>query len=169
MTDQPVPSPLESAASLRRVETMFTHISHPHIALRHPPKPTAAHAGSGINAKLALLITALVGTMVCGYIFAVVALISLPAAITSGNLTVIIGWLSSNFLQLVLLPVIIVGQNIQAKAADDRAASTYKDAEAILHECLQLQAHLQAQDKVLDDVIEHVKAHHALHQEPQPG
>jgi hypothetical protein len=169
MTDQTTQPPAASAPSLRSVETMFRHIPHPQIALRRPPKPTTAHAGSGLNAKLALLITAWVGTMVCGYIFAVVALISLPAAITSGNLTVIIGWLSSNFLQLVLLPVIIVGQNIQAKAADDRAAQTYQDAEAILSECLQLQAHLQAQDKVLDDVIEHVQAHHALHQAPQPG
>ena len=32
------------------------------------------------------------------------------------TLIVIIAWVSSNFLQLVLLPVIIVGQNLQAKA-----------------------------------------------------
>ena len=47
----------------------------------------------------------------------------------------------------------MVGQNIQGRAADQRAADTYKDAEAILHECLQLQAHLQAQDKILDDLF----------------
>jgi len=46
----------------------------------------------------------------------------------------------------MLLPIIIVGQNIQAKAADRRADETYQDAEAALHECVQIQAHLTAQD-----------------------
>ncbi len=60
---------------------------------------------------------------------------------------------------MVLLPIIIVGQNIQGKAADKRSEQTYNDAEAILSECLQLQQHLQAQDTILDDVVERVKAH----------
>jgi hypothetical protein len=58
---------------------------------------------------------------------------------------------------LVLLPIIIVGQNIQAKASDARSEDTYKDAEAIMHECLQLQAHLQAQDKILVETIAQVQ------------
>jgi hypothetical protein len=154
MTDQPM-------QPIPRVDELFKHVPHPHIQLRRPPKTTAQNAGTGVNAKVALAITAIVGTMVCAYVFALIALVSLPSAITSGNATIIVAWISSNFIQLVLLPVIIVGQNIQGKAADARADSTYKDAEAILSECLQLQAHLQAQDTVLDDVIEHVKAHHA--------
>ena len=85
--------------------------------------------------------------MVCGYVFAIIALISLPSAITSHNLTVIIAWVSSNFLQLVLLPVIIVGQNLQAKASDKRAEQTYADAEAVLHEAIQIQQHLAARTR----------------------
>jgi hypothetical protein len=54
---------------------------------------------------------------------------------------------------LVLLPVIIVGQNIQARAADKRSESTYKDAEAVLHEAMQIQAHLAEQDKALSDIM----------------
>jgi hypothetical protein len=46
-----------------------------------------------------------------------------------------------------------LGQNAQARAADKRAQQTYNDAEAILHECMQLQAHLQAQDTTIDDVV----------------
>ena len=152
MTDTPL-------QPIPRVDSLFHHVPHPHIAKRQPPKTTAEHAGTGINAKVALAITAVVGTMVCAYVFALIALVSLPSAITSGNVTILVAWISSNFIQLVLLPVIIVGQNIQGKAADARADSTYRDAEAILSECLQLQQHLQAQDTVLDDVIEHVKAH----------
>ena len=120
-----------------------------------PPKVDDERVG--LNGHIGLLITAAVGTMVCAYVFAAVALISLPSALSSHNLTIIIAWVSSNFLQLVLLPVIIVGQNVQARAADKRAQQTYADAEAILHECLQLQAHLQAQDSVLDDVVKRLE------------
>ncbi len=108
---------------------------HPHFGHTRLGLPvharTADHAGTGINAKIGLTITAIVGTMICGYVFAAIALLSLPSAISSRNLTIIIAWVSSNFLQLVLLPVIIVGQNIQAKASDARAAKTFEDAEVI--------------------------------------
>ena len=60
--------------------------------------------------------------MWCAYVFAALALVSLPAAIISGSPIIIVGWIAQTFLQLVLLPVIIVGQNIQAAASDDRAA-----------------------------------------------
>ena len=62
-------------------------------------------------------------------------------------------WLSSSFLQLVLLPIIIVGQNIQARAADKRAEETYQDAEAVLHESTQIQAHLAAQDAAISSIL----------------
>lgn len=129
----------------------FEHVPHPHIAARKDQGPvsTATERGGGLNAKIGLAITTLVGTMVCGYVFAVIALLSLPSAISSRNLTIIIAWVSSNFLQLVLLPVIIVGQNIQAKASDKRAEQTFLDAEAVLHEAQQIQAHLAEQDKLL--------------------
>ena len=39
-----------------------------------------------------------------------------------------------------------MGQNIQAKAADKRSEQTYKDAEAVLHECIHIQQHLTAQE-----------------------
>ncbi len=129
----------------------WEHVPHPHIAARKEQGPvsTTAERGSGLNAKVGLAITTLVGTMVCGYVFAIIALLSLPSAISSRNLTIIIAWVSSNFLQLVLLPVIIVGQNIQAKASDKRAEQTFLDAEAVLHEAQEIQAHLAEQDKLL--------------------
>jgi hypothetical protein len=65
--------------------------------------------------------------MWCAYLFACVALISLPDNIHSKQLFIL--WLSSSFLQLVLLPIIIVGQNIQARAADSRSAKTFEDVE----------------------------------------
>ena len=136
---------------------IYEYIQHPCTTLHltgRAPKPVKVNDGRvGLNGKIGLAITTLVGTMVCGYVFALIALLSLPSAITSHNLTIIIAWVSSNFLQLVLLPVIIVGQNMQAKASDQRAVNTYEDAEAVLHEALQIQQHLLAQDAVLGHLI----------------
>ena len=112
------------------------------------------NAFARFNTTVGLRITAAVGTMVCAYAFTVLALISLPSAVGSGNLTVIIAWLSSNFLQLVLLAVIGFGQNAQATAADARADATYKDAEAVLHECTELQRHLAAQDDIIQQIYD---------------
>ena len=139
---------------------IYEHIPHPctilHLTGKAPKPPKVNDGRVGINGHIGLLLTTLVGTMICGYIFAIIALISLPSAITSHNLTVIIAWVSSNFLQLVLLPVIIVGQNLQAKATDTRAEQTYADAEAVLHEAMQIQQHLMAQDKVLSELLTQV-------------
>ena len=158
MTDQPVPP---APASIPRVEELFHHIPHPRIAQRKSDRPVKVDDERvGLNGKVALVITAVVGTMWCAYLFTVLALISLPSAIASGQVIIIVAWIAQTFIQLVLLPIIIVGQNIQGKASDKRSEQTYKDAEAILSECLQLQSHLQAQDTVLDDVIANVKRHH---------
>ncbi len=84
-------------------------------------------AAQRVNAAVGLRITVLVGTMWCAYVFAAIALISLPDNIHSTQLLIL--WISSSFLQLVLLPIIIVGQNIQSRAADARATKTFEDVE----------------------------------------
>ena len=52
---------------------------------------------------------------------------------------------------LRLLPIIIVGQNIQAKASDARAQATYDDASAVLDKATQIQSHLLAIQQHLED------------------
>jgi hypothetical protein len=108
------------------------------------------------NAKFGLRITLVVGTMWCAYIFTILALFALPSAIKQGTYFIIV-WLSSSFLQLVLLPIIIVGQNIQAAASDKRAEDTYKDAEAVLKEAEEIQKHLLAQDEVISEIMAHLQ------------
>ncbi len=78
-----------------------------------------------------MLVTNAVSTMWCAYLFALIALISLPAAIAGGTAT-IVSWTAQTFLQLVLLSVIMVGQKVAAQASDKQALQTYKDAEALL-------------------------------------
>src|ERR1700736_1689095 len=108
------------------------------------------------KARFGLLITVSVGTMWCAYLFTVLALFALPDAVKQGMYFIIV-WLSSSFLQLVLLPIIIVGQNIQAKAADKRAEETYKDAEAVLKESEEIQKHLLAQDEQISSILKQLQ------------
>ncbi len=105
-----------------------------------------------LNAKFGLKVTLIVGTMWAAYLFTILALFALPSAIHQGTYYVIV-WLSSSFLQLVLLPIIIVGQNIQAAAADKRSEDTYKDAEAVLKEAEEIQKHLEAQDEAITSIV----------------
>ncbi len=84
-----------------------------------------------INTRLALGITRLVGSMWCAYLFAIIALVSLPAAISTHSPIIIVAWIAQTFLQLVLLPIIIVGQNVQAAASDARAESDHETLLAI--------------------------------------
>lgn len=66
----------------------------------------------GFNEWLALKITDLVSTMWCAYAFGLLALISLPQAISGGTAT-LVAWVAQTFLQLVLLSIIMVGQKVQ--------------------------------------------------------
>ena len=84
-----------------------------------------------INTHVAVSVTRLVGSMWCAYLFAILALISLPAAISSHDPIIIVAWIAQTFLQLVLLPIIIVGQNVQAAASDARAESDHETLMAI--------------------------------------
>lgn len=138
--------------------TKYVYERHPRAAELKVTQPAQTTRIRGVeddngwirfNAKLGLHITKMVGTMWAAYLFAILALISLPAALLSGDPLIIVSWTAQTFLQLILLPVIIVGQNIQARAADKRAEDTFANAVAILHEVKEIQVHLVAQDAVL--------------------
>jgi hypothetical protein len=117
-----------------------------------------ANGTQRFNSWFAVQVTNGVGTMWCAYLFAALALVSLPAAVRSGDPVILVSWISQTFLQLVLLSVIMVGQNVQATAADRRAEATYEDADAVLHEAVKIQEHLAAQDKLLADLLDKVEA-----------
>ena len=118
----------------------------------------AAVQGGGamgrFNAVIAVRITKIVGTMYCAYVFTVLALIALPAAIQTGNPTVLVNWLSSNFLQLVLLPIIIVGQNVISTAQDKRAEADHKTLTA-LHRMNVQQLQILEQQQTILGLLQH--------------
>jgi len=135
------------------------HVIHPKEILKKDLQGAAK-----FNDVLAVKITKAVGSMWTGYLFALLSLFSLPAIlklvfpklaifpgwIVSASLIALIAWVSQNFLQLVLLPVIMVGQNViqtqqDAKAEADHATLTYL---ANLQE-LQM-AELKSQSEILE-------------------
>jgi hypothetical protein len=133
----------------RRTREKLLHASSPVRVTSELPHGSAT---ARFNSWLAVKVTGGVGTMWCAYAFAALALVSLPSAIRSGSAVTLVSWISQTFLQLVLLSVVIVGQNVLAAATDRRAEATYSDADAILHEAVKIQEHLLAQDRVLEQL-----------------
>jgi hypothetical protein len=118
-----------------------------HHRVRHPKDLLRVHRSPAkrFNDSLAVKITNGVGSMWSAYLFALLSLMSLPAIlveidpslkqffpawIIAPSMITLVAWISQNFLQLVLLPVIMVGQNViqaqqEAKADADHQTLTY--------------------------------------------
>ena len=104
------------------------------------------------NTRIAVIITKSVGSMWCAYVFALISLIALPAAIMSHDPIIIVAWISQAFLQLVLLPIIIVGQNVQAEASDARALSDHETLIAIHTIVSEVHKINEKQSEILDRI-----------------
>ena len=137
---------------------------HPRELERTAAGPARVHdqlrgdtAIARLNRYLAIKITTGVGTMWCAYLFAVLAFVSLPSVIASGSIKDVVAWVAQTFLQLVLLSIIIVGQNISQAAADKRAQDTFEDASASLQKANQIQIHLLEQDRQIEALLREVQ------------
>ena len=104
--------------------------SHPFV--RRPRDLMKKEEGSfnKFNQNFATWIGTHVGSMYCFYLFNVIALLSVKAAFETHNLVPIVNWVSSNWIQLILLPAIMVAQNIaqdatEAKSEADHMTLTY--------------------------------------------
>jgi hypothetical protein len=137
-----------------RTKEMLAGLAHP---IRVRDQLRRDNAVARFNSWLAVKITDGVGSMWCAYAFMALALVSLPEAIKSHSAVTLVSWISQTFLQLVLLSIIMVGQNILSAASDKRSENTYKDAEAVLHEARQIQRHLLAQDAALAEITKQVQ------------
>jgi hypothetical protein len=126
----------------------FTKHGHPVHAntFDHHPDGTAYQR---FNKKVAILLTNNVGTMTCFWVFCCFSLLVLPSVLfamgyvskhslipaffLTFGFELLMTWLLSTFIQLVLLPAIMVGQNLQSAAADVRASKQFEDTEDIVH------------------------------------
>jgi hypothetical protein len=126
--DRRISSPEHRAAYAAAQESLTAH--KPRLVTSRSVH-TMVHGKGAVgsfNSWLAVHITRSVGTMWAAYLFFLIALISLPSALhsfLSGDTYVGIAWLSQSFLQLVLLPIIIVGQNVISASQDARAEADH--------------------------------------------
>jgi hypothetical protein len=154
---------MDTITDAQHEAALTTARTNPHLhvprLVRSTHVLTQIHGAGAVgrfNAAVAVKVTRVVGTMYCAYVFTVIALVALPAAIEQGSPTVVVNWLSSNFLQLVLLPIIIVGQNVISAAQDARAEADHETLTA-LHELAKQQIQiLEGQNKILDVLRERV-------------
>jgi uncharacterized membrane protein len=139
--------------------SLYTVVRHPrvHLRLGHGPA-RASHEHVGFNGRLAAGITRKIGTMwtVYGCVVVTVVWMLLGSSRMFGfdpypyPFMLFLG----NVVQLLLIFIILVGQQVIGRSADKRALQTYLDAEAILQDCMQIQSHLIAQDTHLQSCVE---------------
>lgn len=127
------------------------HTPNPYLEIRKRYLRPFERGETRFNNWLAVKITNVVGTMWCAYAFACLAFISLPAAIRGGTAT-LISWIAQTFLQLVLLSIIMVGQNIAAKKSDRQLEQTYRDSEELLKISDEIQALLKQNTELTQDI-----------------
>lgn len=141
--------------------TLYQHQPHAHtpqnVNERHAAERAASAARPGwrghlsaFNERLAVWLTQHTGTMTCAYVFFGIGMGSLVGVFT-GNvfLASLFGSVSSYVLQLVLLPVLSVGQNVLARHAELQADEQFHATQRTLHESQQMMRHLDAQDAEL--------------------
>lgn len=127
---------------------LFEHKMHPHKPVNVNEKHKQEQ--QGINDRIAVFLTKSVGNMWCAYLFTGIGVGAVVGAIT-GNilLALTFGSVSSNFLQLVLLPVIMVGQNVINRKQELQSDEQFQTTNKIYHDIEQIIRHQTAQDEEL--------------------
>ena len=100
----------------------------PRLITSRSVAPSIHGAGSvgQFNTWLAVNVTRSVGTMWAAYAFTLIAVAGTAAVLTgSAFWTAVSVLISQTFLQLVLLPIIIVGQNVISASQDARAEADH--------------------------------------------
>jgi uncharacterized membrane protein len=130
---------------------LFHHEPHQHQPRNVNALHAAERAAEGINTKIAITLTNSVGTMWTAYIFAIIAVIGLFGILQLFNpiVALLVAWVSQTFIQLTLLPVIMVGQNVLGRKAELQADEQFRTTMSTYHDIEQIMQHLSAQDAEL--------------------
>lgn len=139
-------------------DTSFTYSPHPRIAARKAePPPKTDDESVGVNGTIAKTITKGVGNMWTFYAVALIMGLWIgylgPHVLNDPYPFSLMLLVFGGIIQMLLMIAIMVGQQVLGGAADKRAMQTYQDAEAVLHEAQQIQAHLAAQDGQITAIL----------------
>lgn len=134
---------------------LFEHKIHPHV----PKNPNTLHkaekANGTFNQRLAVSITRYTGSMQCAYIFAIIAFLGFPALSTwlGSTVALYILWISSEFIQLVMLPILSVGQQVLGRHQELMAEEQFQTTMKTYHDIEQIMQHLDAQDQKILEIL----------------
>ena len=148
--------PQQRAHRHHPTSVLFHHEPHQHqprnVNLLHEAEKRAA----GINTRIAVGLTKGVGTMWTAYTFVVLAVIGLFAilGLLSPIVSLLVAWTSQTLIQLVLLPIIMVGQNVLGRKTELQADEQFHTTMSTYHDIEQIMQHLSAQDA---ELLRHAK------------
>ncbi len=101
--------------------------------------------GLSLSDRVALKATGIVGTM--GFFFFCIIMVTIPLIFR--DTMPVVQYISSGYLQLIFLPLIMVGQNLQSKHTELRAENDYQINLKAEHEIEVLYKHLEYQNAIL--------------------
>jgi hypothetical protein len=130
---------------------LFEHHPHPHVPTNVNEQHADEQQASGLNQRLAVLLTRLVGSMWCAYLFTGIAVLGLLGLLGLLNpfVFLLMQWVSQQFLQLVLLSVIMVGQAVLGRKQELQAEEQFNTTKKTFEDILQIMKHLEVQDEEL--------------------
>jgi hypothetical protein len=140
--------------------SLFEHRKRLHepqnVNMLHEAEQTMA----GFNQRLAVMLTGWVGSMECAWIFTGIAIIGLLGLLGLLNpfIFLLMQWLSQQFLQLVLLSVIMVGQAVLGRKSSIMADEQFHTTQDTYEDIKDIMKHLSAQDQKIVEILEHLEA-----------
>ena len=142
---------------------LFHHEPHQHQPRNVNRLHEAEQAASGFNTRVAVALTKGVGTMWTAYTFVVLAFIGLFAilGLLSPIIALLVAWASQTFLQLVFLPIIMVGQNVLGRKSELQADEQFRTTMSTYHDIEQIMKHISVQDTELLHLTKHLLAQDA--------
>jgi hypothetical protein len=138
---------------------LYQHKPHPHRLQNVNVLHQAEVAVSNFNTRIAVAITRATGSMECAYIFAIIAFLGFPALSSwlGPVVALYILWLSSEFIQLVMLPILSVGQQVLSRKSELQADEAYHATLKSFHDIEQIMKHLDAQDLAILRILEKIE------------
>ena len=140
-----------------QLTSWLQHTPFPHHKPRNVNEQHKAELeASGVNTRIAVGLTKSVGTMWTAYSFAVLAIIGLLAILgwLPALVALLVVWASQTFIQLVMLPILSVGQNVLGRHAELMAEEQFNTTMNTYHHIEEIMHHLSAQDA---ELLKHTK------------
>jgi len=126
---------------------LYTHQKHGHVPRNINTLHDLEAKAGGLNTKIAVFVTNLLGNMWCAYFFVFLAILGFPGFHATANQYV--QWTSQTFIQLVALSILSVGQDVISRHQQLQAQEMFDTTQKSFHDVEQIVIHLDKQDEEL--------------------